>query len=170
MSVALLSHTPEHLRLLFDGGAGYEAQTGIALAEGAAEFFGGPDVSESFEARVRVADKTDPWRDGFGVLHVDENRVIGLATFNGPPDRDAAVEISYAIAPDYVGRGYATAAARLLIAYAKESGHVNSVRARTLPEENASSRILRKCGFQMKGEITDPEDGLIWQWELRLRS
>jgi RimJ/RimL family protein N-acetyltransferase len=39
------------------------------------------------------------------------------------------------------------------------------VRAHTLPERNASTRILEKCGFTFRGEILDPEDGLVWRWE-----
>jgi RimJ/RimL family protein N-acetyltransferase len=40
--------------------------------------------------------------------------------------------------------------------------------ARTLNEENASNAILRKFGFQFAGEHSDPDDGSVWQWELRL--
>ncbi len=68
--------------------------------------------------------------------------MIGLASFNGPPDAEGMVEISYAIAPGYTSRGYATAAARLLIAHAPASGAVRTVRAHTAPAENASARIL----------------------------
>jgi len=32
---------------------------------------------------------------------------------------------------------------------------------------NASQRVLAKCGFQYVGEITDPEDGLVWRFERR---
>jgi len=26
---------------------------------------------------------------------------------------------------------------------------------------------LQKCGFKKVEEITDPDDGLIWKWELK---
>jgi ribosomal-protein-alanine N-acetyltransferase len=43
---------------------------------------------------------------------------------------------------------------------------ITQVMAHTLAEENASVKILRKCGLQFVSQIDDPEDGLIWQWRL----
>jgi hypothetical protein len=40
-----------------------------------------------------------------------------------------------------------------------------TVRAHTLPERNASVRILEKLGFAHLGQIVDPEDGPVWRWE-----
>ena len=50
-----------------------------------------------------------------------------------------------------------------LVAYAFSSGQVRVVRARTLSEANASTRVLVKCG-----EAIDPEDGFVWRWERHL--
>ncbi len=167
-NVRLLPHTPAHLRALQRSAADYEAQFGLAVAEGVSDFLGGSAVSEAFQARLRQSPAADVWQDGFGVLLPAENLVIGLASFNGPPDDEGAVEISYAIAPAHVGRGYATAAARLLSERAVVSGQVRILRAHTLPEVSASTRILGKCGFQLRGEFINDEDGLIWRWELPL--
>jgi len=169
-NIRLLAHSPDHLRALQKGPGVYQTRFGMGIAEGVREFLGGPEVSESFLARLRDATAADPWRDGFGVIHIAENRLIGLCSFNGPPDAEGAVEISYAIALAYTGRGYATEAARLLIAHAAASGEVRVVRAHTLPEENASTRILQKCGFQHRAAVNHLEDGLIWLWELPLPS
>ena len=169
-NVRLVAHSPDHLRALQKDPGVYETQFGIGIAEGVKEMLGGPEVSESFLARLRDATVADPWRDGFGVIHVAENRLIGLCSFNGPPDAEGAVEISYAIAPAYTGRGYATEAARLLVANATTSGQARIVRAYTLPEANASTRILEKCGFRHRGAVNHPEDGLIWLWELPVPS
>ena len=168
MNVTLLPHTPDHLRALLAGPGDYEARFGVAVAEGLQEFLAGPDVSESFHEYLRKSAGADPWRDGFGVLLREENKVIGFASFNGPPDAEGMVEISYAIAPGCRGRGYATEAARLLIERAMASGKVRTLFAHTLPEKNASTRILEKCGFQLGGEVMSQEDGLIWRWELPL--
>jgi ribosomal-protein-alanine N-acetyltransferase len=169
-NIRLLVHSPGHLRTLREDPGLYEAQFGVTIADGVKEFLGGPEVSESFLARLRDLPSADLWRDGFGVIHVAENRLIGLCSFNGPPDAEGAVEISYAIAPAYTARGYATEAARLLIAHATASGEVRAVRAHTLPEENASTRVLKKCGFQQRGAVNHPEDGPVWLWELPLPS
>ena len=74
-------------------------------------------------------------------------------------------EISYGVNPDHQRKGYATEAAQALTAYAFRSGQVRVVWAHTLPEPNASTRVLTKCGFRRVGEVIDPEDGLVWRWE-----
>jgi [ribosomal protein S5]-alanine N-acetyltransferase len=38
-----------------------------------------------------------------------------------------------------------------------------SVTAQTLPEDNASTRVLRKLGFVLKGSVIDPEEGTVWE-------
>jgi RimJ/RimL family protein N-acetyltransferase len=77
------------------------------------------------------------------------------------------VEISYGIDPDHRGKGYATEAAEALVSYALGDPRVRVVRAHTSPEANASTRVLTKCGLRHLGEVTDPEDGLVWRWEKR---
>jgi ribosomal-protein-alanine N-acetyltransferase len=165
-SIKLSPHTPDHLRALLEGSKSYELRFQVAVADGVREFLTGPEVSETFLDRLRGPAWADPWRDGFGVIQLAENRLIGLCSFNGPPDGEGAVEISYGIAPGYVGRGYATDAAQLLITYALSSGRVRLVRAYTLPEHNASTRVLEKCGFKLCGEVIDEDSGTIWRWEL----
>jgi ribosomal-protein-alanine N-acetyltransferase len=75
----------------------------------------------------------------------------------------------YGVVPAYEGRGYATEAAGALLRFAAEDDRVRLVRAHTLPEANASTRVLRKCGFVHIGEVVDPEDGLVWRWERNAR-
>jgi RimJ/RimL family protein N-acetyltransferase len=166
-TIRLLPHTPEHLRALLEGSEIYERRFGILIADGVREFLIGPEVSEAFLTRLKTATSVDPWRDGFGVLHLADNTVIGFCSYNGPPDVEGMVEISYGIAPGYRGRGYATEAARLIIAHAHASGVVRTLQGYTLPEHNASTKVLTKCGFTFRDEVMHPSDGLIWRWELR---
>jgi len=163
--IRLLAHAPNHLRALLDGGDAYERQFGIRVADGVRDSLTGPEVSESFRARLREGVSADPWRDGFGIVQLKENCLIGLCSFVGPPNEEGSVEIAYGVAPGFEGQGYATEAARLLIAHACADTRVRQVRAHTLPERNASTRILEKCGFQCRGELIDPVDGPIWRWE-----
>lgn len=163
--IRLLAHTPSHLRALLDSAAAYERQFGISVADGVREFLTGPDVSDSFLARLREAVPADSWRDGFGVVHLIDCCLIGFCSFVGSPDAEGVVEIGYGIAPGFENQGYATEAARLLVAQAFASGRVRRVRAHTLPERNASTRVLEKCGFQHCGELIDSVDGPVWRWE-----
>ena len=168
--IRLLAHTPSHLRALLDGGDAYESAFEISVAEGVKEFLTGPEVSESFLARLREAVAGDPWRDGFGIVQLRDHRLIGLCSFVGPPDAKGDVEISYGIAPEFEGQGFATEATRLLIDHAFAGGHVRRVRAHTLPADSASTRVLEKCGFQRCAELIDPVDGPIWRWERKIEA
>jgi ribosomal-protein-alanine N-acetyltransferase len=121
-------------------------------------------LSAEWLALFHASTSVDPWVHGFSVVLRDTDTVVGSAGFKGPP-ADGVVEIAYGLNPEYQGKGYATEAAEALTAYAFESGKVRVVRAHTLPESNASGRVLTKCGFQRIGEVIDPEDGLVWRWE-----
>jgi [ribosomal protein S5]-alanine N-acetyltransferase len=107
----------------------------------------------------------DPWIHGFKLLHQQNEFAVGQAGFKGPPDAQGMVEIAYAISAEHQGKGYATEAAEALVQFAFQHASVRLVRAHTLPEPNASTRVLSKCGFQKTGEVIDPEDGLVWRWE-----
>jgi RimJ/RimL family protein N-acetyltransferase len=125
-------------------------------------------VSAAWLADLQAATAADPWQHGFAVVLRDGGASAGTAGFKGPPSADGMVEIAYGIAAEHQGRGYATEAARALLDYAARSGCVRLVRAHTLPEPNASTRVLAKCGFVRLGAVEDPEDGTVWRWERML--
>jgi ribosomal-protein-alanine N-acetyltransferase len=123
------------------------------------------ELSADWLERLRASTSADPWTHGFSLVHRDSGTVVGKCGFKGPPAADGMVEIAYGVSPEYRGKGYATEAAQSLTEYAFSSGKVRVVRAHTLPEPNASTRVLTKCGFRRIGEVIDPEDGLVWRWE-----
>jgi RimJ/RimL family protein N-acetyltransferase len=123
------------------------------------------ELSADWLARLHSSTSADPWTLGFSMVHLDSDVVVGKCGFKGPPAADGVVEIAYGVSPEYQGKGYATEAAQSLTEYAFSSGQVRVVRAHTLPEPNASTRVLTKCGFRRIGEVIDPEDGLVWRWE-----
>ena len=89
----------------------------------------------------------------------------GGCAFKGPPDRDGVVELAYGIDEPHRGRGFATEAAGALAGFAFASGLVRVVRAHTRIENDASARVLSRCGFIRVGEVVDPEDGPVVRWE-----
>jgi RimJ/RimL family protein N-acetyltransferase len=125
------------------------------------------ELSADWLSRLHASTSADPWTHGFTMVHRDSGIVVGKCGFKGPPSSDGVVEIAYGVGPDYQGKGYATEAAQALVDFAVSSGAVRVVRAHTLPDWNASTRVLTKCGFQHIGEVIDPEDGLVWRWEQR---
>jgi len=122
------------------------------------------ELSDEWLAQFHASNQMDPWVHGFRVVHLESGASVGACMFKGPP-QDGVVEIAYGIDPDQRGKGYATEAARELVAYAMASGKVRLVRAHTLPDSGASQRILAKCGFRNVGEVLDPDDGLVWRFE-----
>lgn len=100
------------------------------------------------------------------VADKETREIVGICGFKDGP-RCGVVEIAYHTFPAYEGLGYATAAAAALRDLALSSRLVHTVTARTLREVNASTRVLTRCGFAWSGEVNDPEDGLVWQWEQR---
>ena len=99
-----------------------------------------------------------PWS---GYLAVDEARktIVGTCGFKSPPDQEGIIEIAYFTFPGFEGQGYATAMAAGLVQRGSAAAGVRRLRAHTLPEKNASTRILQKLGFESLGDIVDPEDG-----------
>ena len=124
------------------------------------------EISPDWLARVRSLTTADPWTCFFNMVRHGNDAVIGQCGYKGPPSADGVVEIAYGVDPKYQGRGYATEAARALVAYAFGADDVHIVRAHTFREANASTRVLAKCGFEKVGEVVDPEDGLVWRWEI----
>lgn len=122
-------------------------------------------LSKEWLALLEASAPVDPWIHGFELQHSSGGE-LGQCGFKGPPKGDGCVEIAYGISPEHQGKGYATEAAGALVRFAFRNSEVTSVLAHTLPEENASTRVLMKCGFTKKGDVIDPEDGLVWRWEL----
>jgi RimJ/RimL family protein N-acetyltransferase len=163
----LHAYAPAHFLAMMEGVAAFEASTRLRAAEGLCGFVVSDEVSSVWLERLRAAprDLPDPWACGFGVEHRAEGLVIGSGGFKGPPDADGAAEIAYGVLPAYQGRGFATELAAALTQFALATPGVRVVRAHTLPEPNASTRVLSKCGFHRAADVVDPEDGPVWRWE-----
>jgi len=122
-------------------------------------------VSDTWLAQLHALTAPDPWVLGFSLVLRETGAAVGGAGFTGPPGADGIVEVAYGVDPEHQGKGYATEAAEALTAWAFSDSRVRIVCAHTLPEPNASTRVLTKCGFRHLGPINHPEDGLVWRWE-----
>ncbi|HEX4865736.1 MAG TPA: GNAT family N-acetyltransferase [Acidimicrobiales bacterium] len=97
-----------------------------------------------------------------------DGALVGNGGWKGPPS-DGVAEIGYAVSPSRQRRGIATEVVRRLLGQAWDA-KVRAVVAHTLAEENASTRVLTRCGFCRTAELIDPDEGPIWRWEVRLQS
>lgn len=120
------------------------------------------DVLKQTANHYRTAGFTPPW---IGYLGKVDDEIVGSCAFVEAPV-NGEVEIAYYTFPAYEGRGVATMMAAKLIHLANAVAPEIRVKAHTLPENNASTSILKKHGFEFSGAVTHPIDGLIWVWRL----
>lgn len=120
-------------------------------------------VQQTLEFSER-AGAVSPW-GGYLAVDSQAERIVGCCGFKGNPTPEKMVEIAYFIFPEFEGQGFATAAAREIFAIADRSADAALVVAHTLPDRNASCRVLEKAGFHCVGDVIDPEDGSVWRWE-----
>lgn len=109
---------------------------------------------------------TAPWIGYFARDPVSHD-VLGSCSFVDAP-ANGRVEIAYFTFPHAEGRGVGRAMAAKLVEIARADGSVASVIAHTLPQENASTSILRKLSFRRTGWAVDDEAGGVWEWTLPL--
>lgn len=120
-----------------------------------------PVVSATIQL-YRTVGYQPPWT---GYLAFEDDVCVGACGFKSPPQNNR-VEIAYFTFPAHESRGLATQMAAELIAIGKAHAPDVRVTAQTLPEENASTSILKKLGFRLLGTVEHPEDGMVWEWEL----
>ena len=117
-------------------------------------------VSQGAVDLYGLAGFEEPW---ICYLALENGTPVGTCGFKSPPS-DGRVEIAYFTFSGSEGRGIATAMAAALVAMAKPFP-VN-VAAQTLPDRNASHRVLEKLGFRYVETVQHPEDGPVWEWRL----
>lgn len=78
-------------------------------------------------------------------------QLVGAGGYFGPP-ADGRVEIGYSIAPEFHRRGYATELVEALVARAFAIDGLDTVIAHTTRANPASIGVLKKCGFEDRGE------------------
>ncbi len=163
----ILTVTPAskaHLQALLHDDGAYEREFGLRVPAGLIGFEGMLE-----HALVALDDGVEPRWSTHLFVHQADRAVIGIGGFTGPPEQ-GTVEIGYSVAPEYRGAGFATAAARRLVAAAEQSGDVRLVTAHTLAAAGPSTAILQRLGFVRVGEAVDPDEGAVWRWELELGS
>jgi ribosomal-protein-alanine N-acetyltransferase len=131
-----------------------------AVADGWAGF---PESLPGLRSACAASPEAREWGTVLFVLD-DPRTLVGMGGYKGGPSGDGIVEIGYAVAPAFRGRGLATEAARRLVDRALADPRIRAVDAHTQAFANPSTRVLEKLGFRRIGEREDPDDGPIWQW------
>lgn len=87
----------------------------------------------------------------WGITVRGEPQVIGAAGMYAWSRADRRVDIGYHIASRHWGRGYATEAARAVVGWCFAALDVHRVQADCTEGNDASERVLIKCGFTLEG-------------------
>jgi ribosomal-protein-alanine N-acetyltransferase len=86
-----------------------------------------------------------PWT----IVHRLEERVIGWGGLNIDPNAPGwGPEVSYFIHPAYQGRGFATEVVQCSLRHGFKDIGLLQIGAFAMPENQASARVLEKCGFK----------------------
>jgi [ribosomal protein S5]-alanine N-acetyltransferase len=141
----------------------------LALLLGVTVPQGWPHFPQAFTLPAPGAPQETPhdvhwW--GYFFIDTARGRLVGNGGFKGGPDDAGAVEIGYEVATEYWNLGYATQAAKAMIAFAFAQPGVNEVAAHTLTEGNASNGVLQKAGMELVPGVIEMGSMKVWKWRI----
>ena len=93
---------------------------------------------------------------GYGmwlVFEKETGKLVGRAGIEHREELGGELELGYAIAKPYWGRGYATEVCQAIINYAKEELGFPSICSLIEPENAVSIHLAEKLGFQFEKEV-----------------
>jgi RimJ/RimL family protein N-acetyltransferase len=129
-------------------------------------FINHPACEESLQHTIALYKKTGYFPPWIAYYVEEEDKLIGSASFKAAP-REGTIEITYGTFRQFQHQGLGTLICKELVRLALEADPTLKVRARTSPEKNYSTKILRKNGFELFGTSWDEEKGQVWEWEYR---
>jgi RimJ/RimL family protein N-acetyltransferase len=153
LDIRLWTEEPADLDRVFDIYSRWEVSRWLGAAPKA--------MADRDEARERVRRWRNPpsdWRPEYGVWAIevrDTGLVAGTVLFKAVPNSDGSpatdTEVGWHLHPDAWGHGYATEAARAVVARGFEAG-LTEVFAVTHPTNTASQAVCRRLGMSPLGE------------------
>ncbi len=152
----LITLTPEQLVLYLEAPDQLERALGFPVARDILTEIVQRAIRIKLSKMAQAPAQDYAWYTYWLVVPADRPYGAGLAGFKGVPDGQGEVEIGYGIDPACQGQGYATEAARALIAWAFRSPACTSVIAPNTKRSNvASNRVLEKVGMRVYAETAD---------------
>jgi RimJ/RimL family protein N-acetyltransferase len=127
------------------------------------EFISNPLCIETIQMTIDFYKKVgfvQPW---IGYYAKENGEFVGSGGFKGKPI-NGIIEIAYGTLEQYRKQGIGTAICKLLVHLSLQTDPSLKITARTLPEENFSTKILKKNNFIFIGTVNDVEDGEVWEW------
>ncbi len=161
----LIALTPEQLVLYLEAPDQLERALGFPVARDILTEIVRRAIRIKLSKLAQASAQDYAWYTYWLVVPIDRPYGAGLAGFKGVPDGQGEVELGYGIDPACQGHGYATEAARALIAWAFRSPACTSVIAPNTKRSNvASNRVLEKVGMRVYAETPD---AIFWRIDKR---
>lgn len=91
----------------------------------------------------------------FAIIRSSDGRLIGDCSIHGMDLAQSDASIGYMLSPDVWGQGFATEAAKSLVAFGLGTLGLKSLRATCDANNQASVRVLEKAGLQRVPMLTD---------------
>ena len=158
----LVPVNPRHIAAFFRSRAELASMLGAAVPD---DWPVCPEGMGYWRERAEELEKAPGWA-GYFFMHKADDKVVGDGGFKGPPNAEGAVEMGYALIPDYRRRGLATEAARALMDWAFTHPEVNSVTAETLADGRESMRLLDGLGMTFQEARTDRGEVEVYLWAI----
>jgi len=130
------------------------------------EFIHNPLCNESLQMTIDFYKRVGfvpPWICYYAEL---DGQLVGNAGIKGQPV-NGKIEIAYGTMEQFRNTGIGTKICRALIELSLKTNPTIKITARTLPENNFSTKILKNNNFVWVGVVHDPEDGNVWEWVYR---
>ncbi len=143
--IKLIAGSQAILNAALKGNSELAKLLGIVVPDQWSEF--GEVILEYALEQIKGDPSENGWWMWFPVLKRN-NLLIGSCGYKGKPNQ-GMVEIGYEVISSQREKGFATEIAGALIQNAFQFNTVDRVIAHTLNEENASSKVLKKCRVQM---------------------
>jgi [ribosomal protein S5]-alanine N-acetyltransferase len=131
-----------------------DLDTWLAISRDAETVWWGEPSSTLEDARANLEKQlANQERYGFSLWAVEleaEREVIGATGLQHLGDGEE-IEVGYRFLREHWGRGYATEAARAAIRFGFDELGLDRIVAVTLPTNQASRRVMEKCGMSFVG-------------------
>jgi RimJ/RimL family protein N-acetyltransferase len=86
---------------------------------------------------------------------LDGGQLIGNCGIRRKPENEWEADIGYELAPEHWGRGYATEAARAMVAFGFRELGLHRVSSWCIADNVASARVLEKLGLRLEGRLRE---------------
>ena len=117
------------------------------------KYYFAPYMKRPIEINMRAL--TNEEKNIFAIVHIKNNKVIGLINEKKNKGKTREIELGYAIGSRYWKKGYMTEALKMAIDYIFNNTKYERIVCGFIAGNEASKRVLEKCGFNYSCRINN---------------